>query len=115
MAGRIGAILRLAALCALAALIAACAPVEAPRLGSGPPVLSPKTLKTLSKPAPTRAEVTFSLDPITNAPGDMIYAFQDELKAGAPPASSRLSRPAMPRRTTGSRPICLRSATTAVP
>ena len=83
MAGRIGAILRLAALCGLAALIAACVPVEAPRLGSGPPVLSPKTLKTLSKPTPTSADVTFSLDPITNAPGDMIYAFGDELKAQA--------------------------------
>ncbi len=84
MAGRIGAILRLAVLCALAGLIAACAPVEGPRLGSGPPVLSPKTLKTLSTPTPTSAEVTFSLDPITNAPGDMIYAFEDELKAAAP-------------------------------
>ena len=84
MAGRIGTILRLAALCGLAALIAACAPVEAPRLGSGPPVLSPKTLKTLSKPAPTSAEVTFTLDPITNAPGEMIYAFEDTLKALAP-------------------------------
>ena len=84
MAGRIGVIMRLAALCGLAVLIAACAPVEAPRLGSGPPVLSAKTLKTLSKPAPTSANVTFSLDPITNAPGEMIYAFEDTLKAAAP-------------------------------
>jgi hypothetical protein len=75
--------LRFAALCALAALIAACAPVEAPRLGSGPPVLSPKTLKTLSKPAPSATDVEFALDPITNAPGEMIYAFEDTLKAAA--------------------------------
>lgn len=83
MAARIGTILRLAALCAAAALFAACAPVEAPRLGSGPPVLSPKTLKTLSKPTPVAAVVKFALAPITNAPGDMIYAFEDELKANA--------------------------------
>ena len=84
MARQIGTILRLAALCVLAAVIAACSPVEGPRLGSGPPVLSPKTLRTLGKPAPTSDVVTFALDPITNAPGEMIYAFEDALKAKAP-------------------------------
>ena len=84
MARQIGTILRLAALCVLAAVIAGCSPVEAPRLGSGPPVLSPKALRTLGKPAPTSDVVTFALDPITNAPGDMIYAFEDALKAKAP-------------------------------
>ena len=83
MARQIGTILRLAALCVLAAVIAACSPVERPRLGSGPPVLSPKTLRTLGKPAPTSDVVTFALDPITNAPGEMIYAFEDALKAKA--------------------------------
>ena len=84
MAGRFGAVLRLVAVCTMAALIAACAPIEGPKLGSGPPVLSPKTLKTLSKPTPSATDVTFALDPITNAPGDMIYAFEDTLKAQAP-------------------------------
>ena len=84
MARQIGTILRLAAFCVLAAVIAACSPVEGPRLGSGPPVLSPKSLGTLGKPAPTSDVVTFALDPITNAPGDMIYAFEDALKAKAP-------------------------------
>jgi hypothetical protein len=83
MAGRIGDFLRLAAVFCLAALIVACSPVEGPRLGSGPPVLSPKTLKTLSKPAPVAAEVGFSLDPITNAPGEMVYAYEDTLKEKA--------------------------------
>ncbi len=96
MAGRIGAILRLAAVCGLAALIAACAPVEAPRLGSGPPVLSPKTLKTLSKPTPTSADVTFALEPITNAPGDMVYAFEDTLKAQAPTRQLKITEGADP-------------------
>ena len=84
MIGRMGRILRIAALCAGAAVIAACAPVEAPRLGSGPPVLSPRTLRTLSTPAPTSEVVSFALGPITNAPGEMIYAFEDALKARAP-------------------------------
>ncbi len=84
MARQIGTFLRLATLCVMAALIAACAPVESPRLGSGPPVLSPKTLRTMSKPAPADAVVTFALDPITNAPGEMIYAYEDALKAKAP-------------------------------
>ena len=84
MARQIGTILRLAALCVLAAVIAACSPVERPRLGSGPPVLSTKTLSTLGKPAPTSDVVTFALDPITNAPGEMVYAFEDALKAKAP-------------------------------
>ena len=84
MARQIGTILRLAALCVLVAVIAACSPVERPRLGSGPPMLSPKTLRTLGKPAPTSDVVTFALDPITNAPGEMIYAFEDALKAKAP-------------------------------
>jgi hypothetical protein len=84
MATRIGMALRIAVLGALALLIAACAPVEAPRLGSGPPVLSPKTLKTLSKPTPTAAAVTFALEPITNAPGEMVYGFEDALKKDAP-------------------------------
>jgi hypothetical protein len=83
MAGRIGNILRFVALLGLAVLLAACAPVEGPSFGSGPPVLSPKTLKTLSKPTPVTAEVRFALDPITNAPGEMIYAYQDTLKAKA--------------------------------
>ncbi len=84
MARHIGTVLRLAALCVLAAGIAACAPVERPRLGSGPPVLSPKALRTLGKPARVDAVVTFALDPITNAPGEMIYAYEDALKAKAP-------------------------------
>ncbi len=84
MTRRMRTVVRLAALCVAAALVAACAPVEAPRLGSGPPVLSPKTLKTLSKPTPTAAVITFALEPITNAPGEMIYAFEDALKADAP-------------------------------
>jgi hypothetical protein len=84
MTGRIGTILRVAALCVVAAVVVACAPVETPRLGSGPPVLSPKSLRTLSTPAPTSAVVTFALGPITNAPGEMIYAFEDALKQKAP-------------------------------
>ena len=84
MAGRFETVLRLAALGIVAALVAACAPVEGPRLGSGPPVLAPSTLKTLSKPDPVTSVVTFSLDPITNAPGEMIYAFEDSLKSLAP-------------------------------
>ena len=46
-------------------------------------MLSPKTLKTLSKPAPVTANVGFALDPITNAPGEMIYGYEDALKAKA--------------------------------
>lgn len=93
MAGRIGAILRLAALCVMAAVIAGCAPVEAPRLGSGPPVLSPKTLKTLTKPATNTAEVSFALDPITNAPGQMIYGYEDKLKQIAPTRQLKILGP----------------------
>lgn len=83
MATRMGMALRIAVTGGLALLLAACAPMEGPRLGSGPPMLSPKTLKTLGKPTPTAAAVTFALEPITNAPGEMIYAFEDALKAGA--------------------------------
>ncbi len=83
MAGQNGTILRVAALCILATITAACAPVEAPHLGSGPPVLSPKTLTTLTTPASTNKVVTFALGPITNAPGEMIYAFEDALKQKA--------------------------------
>lgn len=84
MAISLAAIPRLAALCALAFLVTTCAPVEAPRLGSGPPVLSATTLKTFSKPTPTSAVVALALEPITNAPGEMIYGFEDALKANAP-------------------------------
>lgn len=84
MAGRYRTIVRVAALCILAAVVAACSPVERPRLGSGPPMLSPKTLRTLSTPTPTSEVVTFALGPITNAPGEMIYAFEDALKQKAP-------------------------------
>ncbi len=84
MATRTGTILRLGTLSMLAALIAACAPVEAPRLGSGPPVLSPTAMTTLTKPAATSEVVTFTLDPVTNVPGEMAYAFEDAMKAKAP-------------------------------
>ena len=83
MAGQIGTIIKAAAPCFLAAAIAACAPVEAPHLGSGPPVLSPKTLTKMTTPEPTDRVVTFALGPITNAPGEMIYAFEDALKGKA--------------------------------
>ncbi len=84
MASRFGAILRLALLGMLALVITACSSVEAPRFGSGPPVLSPKTLGTLRKAKVTSAVVKLALDPITNAPGEMIYGYEDNLKAIAP-------------------------------
>ena len=83
MARDIGAILRLAALAALATVVAACTPIERPRLGSGPPVITSKQIHTGAKPTSGR-DVEFALDPITNAPGEMIYAFEDTLKARAP-------------------------------
>jgi hypothetical protein len=71
-------------------LLAACAPVEAPRLGAGPPVITPKQMGALGKPATPAADIVFALEPITNAPADMIYAFSDALKAQAPSRQIRL-------------------------
>ena len=84
MARSIGAILRFAALCTLATTIAACTPIERPRLGSGPPVITSKQIHNGAKPASGGRDVEFALDPITNAPGEMVYAFEDTLKARAP-------------------------------
>jgi hypothetical protein len=80
---------RMLALC-LPLLSAACMPIEAPRLGAGPPVITPKQIGTLGKPSTPAADIVFALEPITNAPADMIYAFSDALKAQAPSRQIKL-------------------------
>ncbi len=74
---------RAAALVSIAA-VAACAPVEAPRLGSGPPMITHKTVGELGK-APVSTEITtFALQPLTNGPAELLFDLEDTLKQRAP-------------------------------
>ena len=75
--------LRTGALCILVVFLISCTPIEGPKLGSGPPVIGLKGAGNLGK-AEISEYATFALQPITNAPGEMIYAFEDTLKAKAP-------------------------------
>ncbi len=75
--------LRTGALCILVVFLVSCTPIEGPKLGSGPPVIGLKEARNLGRSA-ISGDVKFALQPITNAPGEMIYAFEDTLKAKAP-------------------------------
>ena len=82
--------LRIGALCILVACsLVSCTPIEGPKLGSGPPIIGLKGARNLGKAAISE-DVTFALQPITNAPGEMIYAFEDALKAKAPERQIRI-------------------------
>ncbi len=68
----------------MALALAACSPIEPPRLGAGPPIITPKQIGTLGKPSVSGPDVVIVLDPLTNAPAQMLFSFEDSLKALAP-------------------------------
>ena len=77
----IGGFLRLAAILVSAVTIAACVPISAPKLGPGPPpMLTPKTARTLG-PAPIKGDaVGFAFATVTGVPADMRFLLEDDLK-----------------------------------
>ncbi len=79
----IGGFWRITTLLVLAVFVSACMPMEAPRL-SGPPVITPNQAKALGSAPISGPGITFALEPLTNAPADMRYAFEDALKQYAP-------------------------------
>ena len=58
--------------------------MEAPKLGAGPPVISPKQIGTLGKPQTQSDNITVALEPISNVPGQLMISYEDQLKTLAP-------------------------------
>lgn len=81
----------LAAALVTAVALAACVPVEAPRLGTGPPVITPKQTKTLGSAQTAEAITTFALEPLANAPAEQRFAFEDKLKQLAPSRDMKIT------------------------
>jgi len=91
MIPRLTKVFALAAALATAVFLAACAPVEAPRLGTGPPVITPKQAKALGTAQDRQAVTTFVLEPLANAPADQRFAFEDKLKELAPTRQMKIA------------------------
>ena len=78
---RLAAILRLAAMSAAALAVAACVPIAAPTLGPGPPpMVTPKTIRTLGAAPVKGAAVTFAFATVTGVPAEMRFSLEDSLK-----------------------------------
>ena len=77
----IGGFLRLAAILFSAGSITACVAVSAPQFGPGPPpMLTPKTARTLGA-APVKGEaVRFAFATVTGVPAEMRFRLEDDLK-----------------------------------
>jgi hypothetical protein len=69
------------ALVAAAAMLASCTSVPAPKLGPGPPpILAPKTARSLGPAPVTGLEVRFAFATVTGVPAEMRFALEDSLK-----------------------------------
>lgn len=75
----LGRRLTVVALLGLLLAAAACAPVQAPKLGEGPPALGLSEVRNLG-PAPVRGDVTIAFTTLTGTPAQMRFALEAALK-----------------------------------
>jgi hypothetical protein len=90
MARTIGSILRLALLLVGAGAIAACAPVEAPRLGSGPPALKMAQVRNLGSAPVKGPAATFAFVAVKGTPATRAFELEADLKKYAATRNLRL-------------------------
>ena len=75
--------LRLAAILIIAVAVAACVPMERPRLGEGPPPIPVKKIKTLGAAPVKGAAVRIAFATVTGTPAQMRFTLEDSLKSYA--------------------------------
>lgn len=83
-------LMRLLAFAGLAALLAACTVMEAPKLGAGPPAMGLKQVRDLG-PAPVKGNVTVAFTTVTGTPAEMRFALEKALKKYAATRSLTIS------------------------